>query len=74
VDEAGIEELRTELAKLEAAEARLSAERDRLHDQIDFGFETAMTREREREVSDERRQLHGRIDALKKQLGTQQTA
>jgi hypothetical protein len=74
VDEVGIEELRTELAKLGAAEARLSAERDRLHNQIDFGFETAMTRERKREVSDERRQLHGRIDALKKQLGTQQTA
>ncbi len=74
VGEAGIEELRTELAKLEAAEARLSEARARLHNQIDFGFETATTREREREVSDERRQLQGRIDALKKQLGTQQTA
>jgi uncharacterized protein YlxW (UPF0749 family) len=74
MDETGIDELRTELAKLEAAEARLSAERRRLHNQIDFGFETGTTRAREREVSDERRQLHGRIDALKKQLGMQQTA
>ena len=69
-----IDELRTELAKLEVAEARLSAERDRLHKQIDFGFETTSTREREREVSDERRELHDRIDELKQQLGTQQTA
>jgi hypothetical protein len=69
-----IDELRTELAKLEAAEVRLSAERDRLHNQIDFGFETTNTRERERELSDERRRLHDRIDVLKKQLGTQQTA
>ena len=63
-----------ELAKLEAAEARLSAERDRLHNQIDFGFETTSTRDREREVSDERRQLHDRIDELKQQLGAQQMA
>jgi len=74
VDEASIDELRTELAKLQAAEERLSMERERLHNQIDFGFETASSREREREVSDERRQLHERIDALKKQLSTQQTA
>jgi hypothetical protein len=74
VEEATIDELRTELAKLEAAEARLSAERGRLHNKIDFGFETTGSREREREVSDERRELHERIDALKKQLGTQQTA
>ena len=74
MDEASIDELRTELAKLQAAEARLSTERERLHNQIDFGFETTSSRGREREVSDERRELHERIDALKKQLGRQQTA
>jgi uncharacterized protein YlxW (UPF0749 family) len=74
VDEASIDELRTELAKLQAAEARLSAERERLHNQIDFGFETMSSREREREVSDKRRELHDRIDELKKRLGAQQTA
>jgi len=47
---------------------------NRLHNQIDFGFETTSSRGREREVSDERRELHERIDALKKQLGRQQTA
>ena len=61
-----------ELAKLEAAEARLSAERSRLQDQIDFGFGTETTREREREVSGERRQVHERIDALREQLRKQQ--
>src|SRR5207245_367210 len=74
VDETAIGEHQKELARLEVEAARLSAERDRLHRQIDFGFETAATRERERQLSDERRQLHGRIDALKKQLRTQQIA
>ncbi len=59
---------------MEAAEARLSAERSRLQDQIDFGFGTDTTREREREVSDERQQVHERIDALRKQLRKQQLA
>ena len=66
---ANTDELREELAQLEAAEARLSAERDRLQRQIDLGFETATTRTREREVSDERRQLHERIDTLREKLG-----
>ena len=57
---------------MEAAEARLSAERSRLQDKIDFGFETESTRAREREVSDERRQLHQRIDALREQLRNKQ--
>jgi 50S ribosomal subunit-associated GTPase HflX len=74
VDETAIGEHQKELARLEVQAARLSVERDRLHRQIDFGFETAATRERERQVSDERRQLHKRIDALKKQLRTQQIA
>lgn len=59
---------------MEAAEARLSAERSRLQDQIDFGFGTEATREREREVSEERRQVHERIDALREQLRKQQLA
>lgn len=59
---------------MEAAGARLSAERNRLQDQIDFGFGTETTREREREVSDERQQVHERIDALREQLRKQQLA
>ena len=59
---------------MEAAGARLSAERSRLQDQIDFGFGTETTREREREVSDERQQVHQRIDALREQLRKQQLA
>ena len=70
--ETTVEELHVQLAKLEAAEARLSAERSRLQDQIDFGFGTDTTRDREREVSNERRQLHERIDALRQQLRKQQ--
>ena len=38
-----IEDLRTELATLEARAARLSQMRSHLHHQIDFGFETATT-------------------------------
>ena len=72
--ETSVEELHVELAKLEAAGARLSAERSRLQDQIDFGFGTETTREREREVSDERQQVHQRIDALREQLRKQQLA
>jgi hypothetical protein len=59
---------------LEEVEARLSAERRRLHDQIDYGFATATTRAREREVSHERRELHRRIDALREVLGVQRIA
>jgi 50S ribosomal subunit-associated GTPase HflX len=72
--ETSVDEIHLELAKMEAAEARLSAERSRLQDQIDFGFGTDTTREREREVSDERQQVHERIDALRKQLRKQQLA
>ena len=39
-----IEDLRGEIAELEAQAARLSAMRGHLHHQIDFGFETATTR------------------------------
>jgi hypothetical protein len=69
MEEATLDEVRAELARLEAEESRLSAVRDRLHNQIDFGFETQTTREREREVSDERRQLHQRIASLRELLG-----
>ena len=68
MEQANVDELREELARLEADEARLSIVRDRLHDQIDFGFGSDMTRVQEREISDERRQVHQRIDALRKLL------
>lgn len=69
-----IDELRVEIAKLEAQALRLSAMRSHLHHQIDFGFETATTREREREVSDERNEIHERIDSLKAKLRLRETA
>jgi hypothetical protein len=68
MDEETLDDLRKELAVLKAREERLSAERDRLHHQIDFGFESGTTREREREVSAERRQLHQRIELVRKIL------
>jgi hypothetical protein len=67
-----VDELRGELAVLEAKEARLSATRSHLHRRIDFGFETS--RELEREVSDERRELHKRIDSLRELLRAQHGA
>jgi len=67
-----LDDLRRELAELEAEEARLSAVRDRLHHQIDFGFETETSRAREREISDERRRVHDRIDSLRKLLRERQ--
>ena len=73
MDDASLEDLRREVAALEAEEAQLSAVRDRLQHQIDFGFETDTTRAREREISDERRRLHDRIDALKQRLRAAQT-
>jgi uncharacterized protein YlxW (UPF0749 family) len=62
--------LRAELAQLLAEEERLSAERQRLHDKIDFGFGTDESRAREREVSDARMDLHRRIDALRERIGS----
>jgi regulator of replication initiation timing len=73
MDELNLDDLRAELAELVAEEARLSAERERLHHKIDFGFETSTTREREREVSDRRRELHLRIDGLRGQLSARET-
>ena len=71
MDTTGPDELREELASLEAREARISAERRRLHNQIDYGYATAATHAREREVSAERRQLHQRIDSLRETLRAQ---
>ena len=68
MDEASLNDLRQELAVLEAQEERLSAERERLHHQIDFGFESRTTGEREQEVSAARRDLHQRIDLVRKIL------
>ena len=67
--EPSLDDLRKELANLEAEEALISAKRRHLHQQIDFGFASEETRALEREISDERRRLHGRIDALRELLG-----
>jgi chromosome segregation ATPase len=72
--ETPIDDLRREIAELEAEEARLSAMRRHLQHQIDFGFESATTREREREVSDERQEVHRRIDALRGLLSERQNS
>jgi hypothetical protein len=68
MDEGSRNDLLRELAVLQAEEERLSAERDRLHHQIDFGFESNTTRDREREVSAARRDLHQRITLVRKVL------
>ena len=72
MDEVSVDDLRGQLDELEAEAAQLSAVRDRLHDQIDFGFGGESTRAREREISDERRRLHDRIDALREQIRARQ--
>ncbi len=70
--EASVDDLRSELASLEAENERLSAVRRHLQQQIDFGYESASTREREREISDERREVHRRIDSLRELLRERQ--
>lgn len=70
--EASVDDLRGELATLEAENERLSAVRRHLQQQIDFGYESASTREREREISDERREVHRRIDSLRELLRERQ--
>lgn len=69
MEEAGLDDLRQELAVLEDEEKRISAERRHLQRQLDFGFATETTRGREQEVSSRRRELHRRIDALRERLG-----
>jgi hypothetical protein len=73
MDEASRDELRRELEALEAREALVSAQRRRLHEQLDFGYASETTRAREREISDERHELHRRIDALRELLGTSES-
>jgi regulator of replication initiation timing len=70
MDKTSVDGLRAELAQLVAEEERLSAERDRLHNKIDFGFGTDESRAREREVSDARQDVHRRIDAIRQQIGS----
>jgi hypothetical protein len=70
--ETSVDDLRRELAGLETEEARLSAVRRHLQHQIDFGFESATTREREREVSNERLEVHRRIETVRGLLRSQQ--
>jgi chromosome segregation ATPase len=75
VDESELQAFRDELAALEAIEARVSAERRRLHQQIDFGYSSSESlRVREREVSDRRQALHGRINSLQELLGIEPRA
>ena len=69
MEDAGLDDLRKELAALEDDEKRISAERRHLHRQMDFGFATETTRAREQEVSSRRRELHRRIDALRERFG-----
>ena len=65
MEELSIDNLRAELTALEAEEAQLSATRERLQHRIDFGFGSETTRAREREVSDQRGEVHRRIDSLR---------
>jgi hypothetical protein len=74
MEQPSIDDLRGELAVLEAKAARLSQMRSHLHHQIDFGFESSTSREREREVSDERKELHEQIDSLKQRLRERESA
>ena len=70
MDKTTVDGLRAELAHLVAEEERLSAERQRLHDKIDFGFGSDETRAREREVSDARQELHQQIDSIRQRFGS----
>jgi septal ring factor EnvC (AmiA/AmiB activator) len=74
MESTSIDDLRGELAALEAKAVQLSQMRSHLQHQIDFGFETSSTREREREISDERNELHRRIDSLKATLRASESA
>jgi len=70
MDRTSVDGLRAELAQLLVEEERLSADRQRLHDKIDFGFGSDETRAREREVSDARQELHRRINSILEQIGS----
>jgi hypothetical protein len=65
---ANVQGLRAELALLEAQDALVTAKRRHLHNQIDLGYSGEDARAHEREISDERRRLHRRIDELRELL------
>ncbi len=69
-DGSSVAGLRAELALLEAQEGQLSAKRYHLHNQLDLDYGSEATREREREISAERRRLHLRIHALRELVST----
>jgi hypothetical protein len=69
VDDGNVNDVRAELARLEAEEALVSAQRRHLHRQMDFGSPTDEARAKERDVSNRRRELHRRIDELRELLG-----
>lgn len=70
MDRTNLDGLRAELAELLAEQERLRAERQRLHDKIDFGFGNDETRSREREISDARQEVHRRIEDLRERIGS----
>jgi regulator of replication initiation timing len=74
MDNASLDGLRAELAELLEEQKRLTAERHRLHDKIDFGFGTDDTRAREREVSDARQDVHRRIADLRARIDSVEVA
>jgi uncharacterized protein YlxW (UPF0749 family) len=74
MENASPDALRAELAELLEERERLTAERQRLHDKIDFGFGNEHTRAREREVSDARQDVHRRIKDLRERIGSVEVA
>jgi hypothetical protein len=74
MEEPDLDALREDLARLEAEEALVSAQRRHLHQKIDFGYATDETRAREREISDQRQALHRRIDELRERLARDSSA
>lgn len=70
MDRTNLDGLRAELAELLVEQERLTAERQRLHDKIDFGFGNDETRDREREVSAARQDVHRRIENLRERIGS----
>ena len=63
-----LDELLSELHRLERDERELSAVRRKLHDRVDLGFPNDVTLRRERQISDERQALHRRIAVVRNQL------
>lgn len=62
-----------ELEQLERLEHEVSARRRALQDRLD-AFPNEVARRRERQISDERRRLHRKIDELRAQLELQDEA